>query len=54
MRVVGIEGSGYGTGGVYVAGEAADPHPEGQRRESIAGMLFGIERVMQGEGEVGE
>ncbi len=37
-----------------MAGDAADPHPEGQRRESMAGTLLGMERVMQGEGEVGE
>jgi hypothetical protein len=45
---------GVSTGGVYTAGDEAGPHPEEQRRESMAGTQLGIEKIMQGEGEVGE
>ncbi len=34
-----------------MAGEEAEPQPEGQRRDSIAGMWLGTDRVIQGEGE---
>ncbi len=37
-----------------MAGEEAEPQPEGQRRDSIAGMKLGIDKVIQGEWEDGE
>ncbi len=37
-----------------MAGEEAETQPEGQRRDSIAGMELGIDKVIQGEWEEGE